>query len=52
MDTQWSSKPQSEHSLQVSGLIVLECLRCGEELLLLGLEEDWPKKHKDALECA
>jgi hypothetical protein len=25
MDTQWSSKPQSEHSLKVSGLIVLEC---------------------------
>ena len=52
MDTQWSSKPQSEHSLQVSGLIVLECSRCGEALLLLGLEEDWPKEHKDALECA
>ena len=25
MDTQWSSKPQSEHSIEASGLILLEC---------------------------
>jgi hypothetical protein len=52
MDTQWSSEPGSEHSVEASGRIVLECSRCGEELLLLGLEEDWPKEHRDAFECA
>ena len=52
MDTQWSSGPQLEHSVEVSGLIMLECSGCGEELLSLGLEEDWPKEHKDAFECA
>jgi hypothetical protein len=31
---------------------VLECSGCGEELVLLGLEEDWLKQHKDAFECA
>ena len=32
MDTQWSSKPQSEHSIEASGLIVLECSGCRKEL--------------------
>ena len=36
MDTQWSPKPQSEHSIEASGLILLECSGCGGELLLLG----------------
>jgi len=40
MDTQWSSEPQLEHSVEASGVIVLEYSGCGEELLLLGLEED------------
>lgn len=51
MDTQWSSESRLEHSVEASGRIVLECSECGEELLLLGLEEDWPKEHKDAFEC-
>ena len=44
MDTQWSSESRLEHSVEASGRIVLECSGCGEELLLLGLEEDWPKE--------
>ena len=50
MDTQ-SSEPRSEHSIEASGQIVLECSGCGEELFLLGLEEDWPKEHRDAFGC-
>jgi hypothetical protein len=52
MITQWSSEPRLEHSVEASGRIVLECFGCGEELFLLGLEEDWPKEHRDAFECA
>jgi hypothetical protein len=51
MDTQWSSESRLEHSVEASGRIVLECSGCGEELLLLGLEEGWPKEHRDAFEC-
>ena len=51
MDTQWSSESRLEHSVEASGRIVLECSGCGEELLLLGLEEDWPQEHRDAFEC-
>jgi hypothetical protein len=38
-------------SVVPSGQIVLECSRCGEHLILLGLEEDWPKEHRDAFGC-
>ena len=38
-------------SIEASGLIVLECSGCGERLLLLGREEDWPKEHRDAFAC-
>jgi hypothetical protein len=41
-----------EHSVEASGQIVLECSECGEHLTLLGLEEDWPKQHKDAFGCS
>jgi hypothetical protein len=40
-----------EHTIQASGQIVLECSGCGEHLILLGLEEDWPKEHADAFDC-
>ena len=40
-----------EHSVETSGQIVLECSGCGEYLTLLGLEEDWPKEHRDAFGC-
>lgn len=50
MDTQ-SSEPRSEHLVEASGQIVLECSGCGEELFLLGLEEDWLKEHRDAFGC-
>ena len=40
-----------ERSVEASGQIVLECSGCGEHLTLLGLEEDWPKEHKDAFGC-
>ena len=39
-------------SVLASGHIVLECSGCREHLLLLGLEEDWPKEHRDAFECS
>jgi ribosomal protein S27AE len=39
-------------SVVPSGQIVLECSRCGEHLILLGLEEDWPKEHRDAFGCS
>ena len=39
-------------SIEASGLIVLECGGCGERLLLLGREEDWPKEHWDAFACS
>jgi DNA-directed RNA polymerase subunit RPC12/RpoP len=39
-------------SIEASGLIVLECGECGERLLLLGREEDWPKEHRDAFACS
>jgi hypothetical protein len=41
-----------EQSVEASGQIVLECSRCGEHLTLLGLEEDWPKEHRDAFGCS
>ena len=41
-----------EHTIEFSGSIVLECSGCGEELVLLGLEEDWPKEHRDAFDCS
>ena len=39
-------------SVEVSGQIILECSGCGEHLTLLGLEEDWPKEHRDAFGCS
>jgi hypothetical protein len=39
-------------SVVASGQIVLECSGCGEHLILLGLEEDWPKEHRDAFKCS
>ena len=41
-----------EHSVEASGQIILECSGCGEHLTLLGLEEDWPKEHRDAFSCS
>ena len=41
-----------ERSVEASGQIVLECSECGEHLTLLGLEEDWPKEHRDAFGCS
>ena len=39
-------------SVEISGQIILECGGCGERLTLLGLEEDWPKEHRDAFGCS
>lgn len=52
MDTQPSSEPRLEQSVEASGQIVLECSGCGEEMFLLGLDEDWPKEHRDSFGCA
>ena len=40
-----------EYSGETLGQIVLECSRCGECVILLGPEEDWPKEHRDAFDC-
>ena len=53
MDTQSSSEPRLERwSVEASGQIVLECSGCGEEMFLLGLDEDWTKEHRDSFGCA
>ena len=44
-------KMLSERTIEPSGWIVLECSRCGEHLILLGREEDWPKEHRDVFDC-
>jgi hypothetical protein len=56
-DTQRPSTPPplkilSERTIEPSGWIVLECSGCGEHLILLGREEDWPKEHRDAFDCS
>lgn len=45
-----SSESESDHSLTCSGRIVLECKKCREHLILLGLEEDWHSE-RDVFEC-
>ena len=50
-DTRGTSEKLSERTIEASGSIVLECSGCGGHLTLLGLEEDWPKQHKDAFGC-
>ena len=45
-------KTLSERTIDPSGWIVLECRGCGEHLILLGLEKDWPKEHRDAFACS
>ncbi len=32
---------EGEHTVECSGQIVLECKKCWETVILLGLEEDW-----------
>jgi hypothetical protein len=39
-----------EHSVPCSGRIVLECKKCRELLILLGLEDDW-RSERSAFEC-
>ena len=51
-DTRGTSENLSERTIEPSGQIVLECCGCGDHLTLLGLEEDWPKQHRDAFDCS
>src|SRR5918992_2826223 len=51
-DTRGTSEKLSERTIEPSGQIALECSGCGEHLILLGLEEDWPKEHRDAFDCS
>ncbi len=37
--------------IEPSGGLVLECSRCGEELVLLGLEEDWRSEGRTSFGC-
>ena len=41
---------EPEHFVLCSERIVLECKRCDERLILLGLEEDWRSERTD-FEC-
>ena len=38
---------EEEHTVECSGRIVLECKKCGENTILLGLEEDWVSERTD-----
>ena len=38
---------EEEHFVDFSGRIVLECKRCGEALILFGLEEDWSSERSE-----
>ena len=40
-----------ERSVAFSERIVLGCERCGEKLVLLGLENDWRASGHDVFEC-
>ena len=42
---------EEEYWVEASDQIVLECSGCGEHVILLGLEEDWPREHRDAFDC-
>jgi hypothetical protein len=42
--------PESERFVLCSERMVLEC-RCGERLVLLGLEEDWYSELRTVFEC-
>jgi hypothetical protein len=44
------SEAEPERSLLFSERIVLEC-RCGERLVLLGLEDDWYSEGRTTFEC-
>ncbi len=37
--------------LEVSGRIVLGCKSCGEQVVLLGREDDWHSEGRTAFEC-
>lgn len=38
---------KEEHTVACSGRIVLVCKKCGENTILLGLEEDWLSERTD-----
>lgn len=38
---------EEEHTVECSGRIVLVCKKCGENTILLGLEEDWVSERTD-----
>lgn len=42
---------EEEHMVVCSGRIVLVCKKCGENTILLGLEEDWLSERTDFI-CA
>ncbi len=40
-----------ERFVVLSERIVLECDKCGEKLVLLGLEDDWRRAEQTVFEC-
>ena len=41
---------ESDNTVECSGYMTLEC-RCGERLILLGLQEDWISEQRKYFEC-
>ena len=40
-----------ERYVEHTGRILLECKKCGERLVLLGLEEDWRSEQRTEFDC-
>jgi hypothetical protein len=52
MDLQGTSEKLSEHTIEPSGQIVLECSGCGEHLTLLGSKRAGPRSTGTPLSAA
>jgi hypothetical protein len=42
---------EPDRYVDCSGRLVLECRKCGEELIRLGLIDDWSLEHTTNFEC-
>jgi hypothetical protein len=38
---------EEDHTVECSGRLILACKKCGENTILLGLEEDWVSERTD-----
>jgi len=44
-------RSESDRFVLCSERIIVECKRCGERLVLLGLEDDWYSEGRTTFEC-